>query len=329
MPSETPYTPSPERLPPSAVPAADGIVIRQILTALGESPMLVALFDPDDRIHWCSAAFRCAFGLAADEWPTWADLMRRSHRQGHGSRIQTADFEHWLASARSRRGKLRQRAFESDLSDGRWFWTTEVVNGEGWMLTVAADISGLRQDLRRLRQDRDVARRAALTDTLTGISNRAHALEVLEQALLEQAQPGGARCQPLCVAVLDLDHFKRVNDTLGHAAGDAVICDFARLLQAGIRRADTCARLGGEEFLLVLPDSRLDEAGLLLQRLRAQVHRSRPIPGHPDWRYTFSGGVAQARPAETVKDLLARADQLLYCAKQAGRDRMAPQNADG
>ena len=308
----------------AAPSGVDPAVLQLLGQALAASPAPVVLFDPQDRVHWCNDAFREVFGFGADEHPCWDELMRRSHAQGHGARIQTDDFEHWLASARSRRGKLRHRAFESDLHDGRWLWVTETVSPEGWMFSVLTDISGLRHDLRALRQARDVAERAALTDVLTGLSNRAHALGLLAQALHDTDDR-----RPLCIALLDLDHFKQVNDRLGHAAGDEVIRDFARCLQAATRRSDTCARIGGEEFLLILPGTDPVGAGRLLERLLERVRRSRPLPDRPDWGYTCSGGLALARPGDDPKELIARADQWLYQAKQTGRDRIAGQPAVG
>lgn len=281
-----------------------------------DSPLLVALFDPQDRLRHANKAFRQAYKVAPDASPSWADIMRANHAQGQGAIIEADDIEAWLATAATRRGKQPWRSFEVDLWDGRWIWVTETVQADGWLMFVACDVSGLRQDDRALRQAHVKALRAAHTDALTGMGNRRHALQMLQQALSRND------AWPLCAVMLDLDQFKRINDELGHAAGDLVICDFARQLQASIRREDGCGRLGGEEFLLVLPTAGRGQAGAIVERLLARVRQARPLPEQPERGYTCSAGLAEARWGETAEALLQRADAALYQAKAQGRDRL-------
>jgi diguanylate cyclase (GGDEF)-like protein len=294
-----------------------------MLLALHEhSPQLLALFDAQDVLRYANPAFCAAFAAQPDGRCTWTEMMRTSHAQGRGSVVHAADFEAWLASALSRRGKQLFRAFEADLCDGRWIWMTETVHANGWMLCLASDITGLRQDGRALRQAHDLALRAAQTDALTGLSNRRHVLQQLDLALQQGQRGKRAPDGALCVAALDLDHFKRINDSLGHAAGDLVICDFARHLQASTRREDGCGRIGGEEFMLLLPGVTLETACAIVQRLLEQVRRARPLPNQPERGYTASAGLAMAQPQDSAADLIRRADEALYAAKAAGRDRL-------
>lgn len=301
---------------------AAGALALPLLALHDASAQLVALFDGHDVLRYANPAFRQAFDAAPDGRTTWADLMRSNQRSGRGSVVSASDFEAWLASALTRRGKQPFRAFEADLCDGRWIWMTETVHalapGESWMLCVASDITGLRQDGRALRQAHDQALRAAQTDALTGLSNRRHLMQQLEQALARCA----ARGAPLCMAVLDLDHFKQINDQLGHAAGDRVICDFARHLQASTRREDGCGRVGGEEFMLLLPGAELPQAVPIIERLLQRVRLARPLAEAPQRGYTSSVGLAQARAGEGLAELFCRADAALYEAKRAGRDRL-------
>jgi diguanylate cyclase (GGDEF)-like protein len=127
---------------------------------------------------------------------------------------------------------------------------------------------------------------------------------------------------PVCVAVFDLDHFKAVNDTLGHAAGDTVIRDFARLLQATVRRRDSCGRIGGEEFLLVMTSLTFEQARDVIARLLERTQASRPLVESPGWGYTCSGGLTLALRGETVDAVVKRADEAMYRAKASGRDRL-------
>lgn len=287
-----------------------------LLNLQQESQLLVALFDGQDVLRHANRAFRQAYKVEPDGALTWAGMMRHCHAVGEGACIETDDIEAWLAAIISRRGKIPFRAFEADLCDGRWLWVTETTQLQGWMLLVASDITSLRQDDRALRQAHAKALAAAQTDVLTGLSNRRHGMQLLQSALVH------SETWPLCVATLDLDDFKQINDSFGHAAGDLVLCDFARQLQASIRREDGCARIGGEEFLLILPAAGAGQASAILERLLGRVRRSRPLPEQPERGYSCSAGLAQAVWGEEAGALLRRADAALYRAKAAGRDRV-------
>jgi diguanylate cyclase (GGDEF)-like protein len=283
-----------------------------------QSPLAVALFDASDTVSYANPAYCRIFGMASITGLSWIDLMRSSHALGVGAAIQTKDFEAWLASARSRRGKLPFRSFETDLTDGRWINVTESVDAQGWMLCVAFDITAMRTDERTLRQDRDGALRAALTDTLTGISNRAHVLQQLDLRL-EQVRK---LHQPCGLVMLDLDRFKQVNDTYGHAGGDQVLTHFAHLVGGTLRRDDGFGRLGGEEFMLLLPHvdpSALEQA---VGRVLGQVRGSQPLPQAPEFGYTCSAGLVMLDATHDAIDNMRNADAALYQAKAQGRDRL-------
>ncbi|MFG1347263.1 GGDEF domain-containing protein [Xanthobacter autotrophicus DSM 431] len=279
------------------------------------TPVLVAAYDRFDRLRYANAAFRTAFFIDVDDAPTWAEIMRRNHALKRGTVLTAADFEDWLLSTQSRRGKIPYRAFETDLHDGRWLLMTETVSPAGWMLCVASDITAFRADERSVRQDRDRALKAAQTDDLTGVANRRFITARVED-MLAPGGPGGALC------VLDLDNFKYINDLRGHLAGDAVLRDFAARIHGQLRRADCFGRIGGEEFVLVLPATSVEEAALIIERMLAVVRQSRPLPQWPDFAYTFSAGIASAGPGHTFSDVYDRADRALYAAKMAGRNRI-------
>jgi diguanylate cyclase (GGDEF)-like protein len=161
-------------------------------------------------------------------------------------------------------------------------------------------------------------RTLATTDDLTAVANRRHMNDVLADE--ERRAPDAAR--PACIALLDIDFFKRINDGHGHAAGDAVLRGFATRLRAGLRRGDVLARWGGEEFLLLLPETTVDDALALLERIRADVGTA-AMPGvDPALRVSFSGGLAARQDREPFSDTINRADKALYRAKSAGRNRM-------
>lgn len=246
--------------------------------------------------------------------------MRRNHALGLGTVISVPDFEAWVVSAQSRRGKVPFRAFETDLVDGRWLWMTETVNRSGWMLCIANDITHLRADERTLRQDRDLALKASQTDELTGISNRRYMMTQLEAMICSQPQDGPVSG---CISILDIDFFKGINDLYGHQTGDEILLDFARRVHPIVRRHDCFGRIGGEEFMLIFPETTLAEGEWIVARVLETVRTARPLLSVPLFSYTCSAGIAALQPGETAKEIYSRADAALYDAKHSGRDRMA------
>jgi diguanylate cyclase (GGDEF)-like protein len=157
-------------------------------------------------------------------------------------------------------------------------------------------------------------RQQVAMDPLTGLANR--------RALFDAIEDPQQRLRRAGVLLIDLDHFKRINDRYGHAVGDAVLVDFAGVLQREVRQDCLCARYGGEEFLVLLEDASPSMLGGLAQRLVGDVRaRSLVLEGHEPLRYTISIGVALAEPGEPVESIIQRADEALYAAKDAGRDR--------
>ena len=150
----------------------------------------------------------------------------------------------------------------------------------------------------------------ANTDVLTGVSNRRHILQLAEATLLDRRQ----QARPLSRAVCDLDHFKAVNDTHGHDVGDAVLRAFCSHVTQGIRTSHTLGRIGGEEFLLLMPGTSLDDAEVVLLRL----HRT--LNAHDGISFTFSAGIAQADAGEDLHSVIKRAVEAMDAAKRAGRD---------
>jgi diguanylate cyclase (GGDEF)-like protein len=162
-----------------------------------------------------------------------------------------------------------------------------------------------------LREAHGKAVQEALTDPLTGVPNRRHILQMAEQALARQ----GDTRRPTSLAIMDLDHFKSINDRHGHPCGDAVLRDFCGHCRRHLRQGEALGRLGGEEFLLLMPDTTLAAA---LER--TEVLR-RTLQPHRGVAYTFSAGLAQADMGESLHDFMRRADEALYRAKGLGRNR--------
>ncbi len=171
----------------------------------------------------------------------------------------------------------------------------------------------------RVRNANERLINVARTDELTGLLNRRGAL----QRLSEEIARADRNNTPLAVAMLDLDHFKRVNDQHGHYTGDEVLRHFARLLLSESRSYDILGRLGGEEFLLIAPATTVDEALALAQRVRVRVGAEHAVVDGTIVPTTVSIGVVELRPTEDADALLSRVDTAMYAAKEAGRDRVA------
>jgi len=161
---------------------------------------------------------------------------------------------------------------------------------------------------------------ASNTDALTGLSNRRHFMPRLEQEVLRRKRMP----QNLALMMLDIDFFKKVNDSYGHATGDDVICGLAEICQQASRETDVVARLGGEEFAILMPGTDVEQASVLAERIRTAFEaRNFRAPGGVVFRATVSIGVAEHQDRSHSKvDLLAVADRALYQAKQTGRNQV-------
>ena len=169
-----------------------------------------------------------------------------------------------------------------------------------------------------LQARQEQLRLKSITDSLTGLVNHDHVFSELERAM-NNAKTSE---QPLCVVMTDIDYFKKVNDTHGHQAGDAVLIEVAKRIKTSLRELDLVGRYGGEEFMLILHDTPLDVAKRIAERIRLK------IADHPVnlteliLHVTMSFGVAIVNEGDTVETVVKRADDALYAAKHAGRNRV-------
>jgi two-component system cell cycle response regulator len=195
-------------------------------------------------------------------------------------------------------------------------------------------LARVRSQVRRKRlQDRlhENYRRSlslALTDELTGLYNRRYVVAHLEELLVRVANDGNAN--ETALMMFDVDHFKAVNDQFGHPGGDDALRQLADRALRGVRSIDLVARLGGEEFVVVMPETSLNAAVMVAERLRHAV-AAEPFFIHSTSErrpITISIGVAIAQPGDTVDTLLQRADEALYEAKNNGRNRVVAQHGE-
>ena len=185
---------------------------------------------------------------------------------------------------------------------------------------LGAQLSDMRSKLKRQKNELTEAlariQDMATRDELTGLYNRRHMNELLQHAVKQTERSG----QNFSLCVIDLDHFKHVNDNHGHGAGDEVLRNFARLARQTLRETDALARWGGEEFLMLLPETRHEQGLIGIQRLRERLVDLVVVNHLPDLRVTFSAGLTEFRNGETIEQAVERADQALYQAKAGGRN---------
>jgi diguanylate cyclase (GGDEF)-like protein len=200
-----------------------------------------------------------------------------------------------------------------------------------WMSLVGSYVAALRGKLAHRKDELGTAlarlKELASRDELTGLHNRRHLMEALGQ----QQERAERYREPFALCILDIDHFKRINDAHGHGVGDEALRGFAERLRAHMRRMDviaraeldsTVGRYGGEEFLLLLPYAEAASARSCVERLRAAMQVDSFHTSAGALTITFSAGIAHYRVGESITEMITRADEALYRAKRAGRDRI-------
>ena len=270
----------------------------------------------DSHQHWAETLVA---GILADETPGDENLVPGAH--------MLCDFGKWYYSQAHSTVLTEQPLFESlearhrALHDAARSLLTAPAGkkkAEAYRQFAAAS-SDMTLHLRSLIQA--LLTNELTTDALTGIPNRRQMDEQLEEAIHHAT---GELGMPACLALADLDHFKRINDTHGHAVGDEVLKAFSQLLITSMRDTDRIYRYGGEEFLIFMQNVDIEQAETLLNRLRQKIAG---YPLHAEGmndplHITVSFGIAQVMGTEPLRNLTRRADEALYQAKNAGRNRV-------
>lgn len=292
---------------------------RALLQATTEGSMLAAVYDQNDRLVYANEAFMQAFALAEIPEPlTFASIVLHNAINRCGALIEHNDPLTFIRDAQSRRRvSPGQRAFLTDMHDGRWFQMVETFHETGWITLLGIVHTAQKSIERQLESERWQASLEANTDALTGLPNRRQVLGLLETAL-DQA----SESLPFTIAMADIDHFKAINDTGGHAAGDATLVDFATLARMDIRPHDIVGRMGGEEFLFIFPGLQEEAAAATLSRLIDLVGTRAGADLRVSVPFSFSCGLHRVRSGEDCASALKQADDALYRAKRAGRGRV-------
>lgn len=278
--------------------------------ATENSIVIVNVRRPEQPIEYVNPAFERITGYSAGE------VLGRNCRFLHEADRAQPDLENLRAALRA--GTEGHALLRNYRKDGRMFWnqmTISPVRDDGGTIT---HYLGVSSDVTELTIYRRELEHRASHDILTGLANRSLLDDRLAIALASAQRHGSV----LAVVFLDLDHFKDVNDTLGHTAGDELLMAVARRLQVCVREGDTVARHGGDEFILVLSDQVSEDSVVqVLQRIRDVIARPYPLTG-TELRLTCSIGASlYPRDGGDAGELIRRADQAMYRAKTSGRNQ--------
>jgi diguanylate cyclase len=186
------------------------------------------------------------------------------------------------------------------------------------MVTLREQVQFSNNEIARLQNELAATSQLVRHDPLTGTLNR----KGMDETLTREIGRAQRQDKPLCLALIDVDNFKQINDRLGHRAGDDALIHLARAIGDLIRPQDSLARYGGEEFVIVLPDTALEDAALVVRRLQREVTRRFFLHDNRKLLITFSAGVCQLHPEEAPQQALDRADEAMYRAKRAGKNRV-------
>ena len=195
---------------------------------------------------------------------------------------------------------------------------SEALRSRDAILAARKDVEDAETRIHNLEAKLEQMSELVREDQLTGSLNRRGLEDVFERELARAER----RNSPLCIAMLDLDDFKKINDTHGHSAGDEALIHLVRVIKETLRSMDVIARFGGEEFLIVLPDTGLDEAIQTITRLQRELTKQIFMHNHTRLLMTFSAGVALRGEKEDQQSMIKRADASLYAAKKAGKNRV-------
>ena len=194
----------------------------------------------------------------------------------------------------------------------------EIKNTHEELRAMREKVAATEAEMVKLQQELDTASSQARHDSLTGALNR----KGLDEALVREIADVKRKDTPLCTALLDIDNFKKLNDSKGHDAGDAALTHLVDVTRESMRPQDTLARYGGEEFVIVMPDTQLEQGIEAMTRLQRALTKRLFLADNEKIVITFSAGVAQLAAGEAPQDAIKRADQAMYLAKRAGKNRV-------
>ncbi|PLK68803.1 hypothetical protein C0V73_22385 [Rhizobium sp. TH135] len=291
---------------------------REMMATIIETiPDAIAAYDQNDRLLLCNAAYRDYYSASAPAikiGERFEDILRYGLKAGQyrDAGNTHASHEVWLSTRLKRHRNPNRDTMIQHLDDGRWLQVRERKSPSGIIV-------GVRTDITAVKKAEEKVRLLADRDPLTGLLNRRSFMRQLQNAVNGRRPEDGLGA----IAIVDLDHFKDLNDTLGHDSGDQFLQELSRRLQEGVRPLDKVARLGGDEFALLLPGlADRDLALQVVQRLMKTVTCPVQVSGKIIEPQMSIGVVSYPADGTEVFELLKNADIAMYESKKAGRNRV-------
>ena len=290
--------------------------LRLLSMAIDQSPITTVITDLAGKIVFTNPKFTEMTGYTAEEALNQNPRILKSE---HTPAASHNDLWETLLAGQSWHGVFRNRKKNGDL-----YWeaaTISPVKDDAGNITHYLSVQ---EDISERKRLEDELQKRAITDELTGIFNRRHLLELAPGEIKRAMR----RQHPLSIALIDIDHFKQLNDTFGHAVGDQVLLAFTKICLKNIREIDIFARFGGDEFVLLFPETNPEQAHEVVERVRLSLTKQQMEFNGKSVPITLSSGIAGlAGEVLTLDSLLERADQALYRAKAAGRNCVVIEHA--
>lgn len=280
-----------------------------------------AIFSPDDVLIYCNQSFEDLFCYRNKTaiGKKFIELVENAHEKNHGVKIEstTHGFDVSSELIGANRRKQDFRIFEVDLVDGRWMLFSEQVNDEDYLFVQCKSITRQKVLEQQLNGHVEELCEMASYDSLTNLLNR-RGIDKMFAALA--SQPKESRQGAL--VVLDIDDFKVINDTYGHAVGDDVLIELGRLIKSFVRPHDLVGRIGGEEFVVYLTDSSAELASKIGQRLVESIAKTPIVLGNLQINVTVSAGLCWRDSLIPFDELYVDADTKLYKSKHSGKNKI-------
>ena len=272
------------------------------------------IYDADDKLVLCNEAYREIYQESADllvPGTTFEEIIRSGVANGQYPEASGKE-EDWIAERLRNHRNPPAQPFEQQLPGDRWLRIRESFTYDGGLVGFRFDITELKRNQRKLAE-------LAWTDSLTGVLNRGRFFDLVSAEINRVQRNNGSAC----ILAIDIDKFKRINDNYGHAAGDKVLKELSSRWTETLRDYDFIGRLGGEEFVIYLPDTDLEAADIIAERLRS-VTSMKPVYFRENAiSVTISIGIAIfSQNLASLEKMISAADTALYAAKNTGRNRV-------
>jgi len=291
-----------------------------IIESLQASNDGVGVFNQDDVLVFCNAPMASTFGFTSDNalGLTFEQMLRISAASSTGVKADHGDVDAMVKRALVARKKKGFSSFDSDHTNGNWTHVSRLRTDNDYVFIYTSDITTLKKTESELKDALRYMQKLAATDSLTGLSNRRHFLDAAEAEFSRSNRYE----HNLSILALDIDHFKNVNDTYGHQAGDKVLEAISQCCSDLLRTGDIFGRLGGEEFSILLPNADRESAKVTAQRVLEAVAALAVDYDDKVIHFTTSIGIAQvSQDSSDLQELMKQSDEALYQAKHNGRNR--------